>query len=107
MALIAELQDLLTYLGMTLSLCSAGTVATLLFCRRDTDGNLFAKTSVLVGLATWIYFIATIVIVALSGYGNPAKFLGTLATVVTGTIVFRVLKPQKDSTSSQSTTGIR
>ncbi len=106
-ALIAELQDLLTYLSMTLSLCSAGTVATLLFCRRDTDGNLFAKTSVLVGLATWIYFIATIVIVALSGYGNPAKFLGTLVTVVTGTIVFRVLKPQKHSTSSQSTTGIR
>lgn len=102
--LVAGLQDLLWYLSMTLSLCSAGTVGTILFCHRDQDGRLFAKAAVGVRIATWIYFLASIVIAALSVYSNPRQAIGTVATVVTGAVVFRFLKrnPASESSGSRS-----
>lgn len=95
--LIAGLQDLLSYLSMTLSLCSAGTVGTVLFCRRDRDGRLFPTARGWVRVATWIYFLASIVIATLSCYGNPRQAVGTVATVVTGVIVFQFLRPGNDA----------
>ncbi|MEP3482199.1 MAG: APC family permease [Fuerstiella sp.] len=91
--LIAGLQDLLSYLSMTLSLCSAGTVGTVLFCRRDQDGRVFPKARAWVRLATWVYFLASILIAGISCYGNPRKAVGTAVTVLTGVIIFQFLKP--------------
>lgn len=95
--LIAELRDLLSYLSMTLSLCSAGTVGTLLFCRVDTDGRSFPKVSVWATAATWVYFVASILIAAVSCYGSPKQAIGTAATVVTGMIAYQFLRPVKRS----------
>ena len=90
--LMAGLQDLLTYLSMTLSLCSAGTVGTILFCRKDQDGQMFDKPPIGIRSATWIYFVASVAIAGLSVYDNPRKAVGTAVTVVTGIVIFQFLK---------------
>lgn len=93
--IIAGLQDLLSYLSMTLSLCSAGTVATLLLCRRDRNGREFRRPSAAVWLAATLYCCASIAIAGLSYYGNPKQGTGTLVTVLVGVIVFQFLKQPK------------
>lgn len=105
---LSDFKTLLSYLSMTLSLCSAGTIATLLFCRRDTKGQAFAKLSPGALLAAWIYFMASIAIACLACYGDPRQGIGTIVTVVSGLIIFyalEVLKAVSAAANGQSLDG--
>lgn len=93
LVLIAGHETLLHYLSMTLSLCSAGTVATLLFCRRDRSGQEFKKPGAVIWAAASIYCVASIVIAVLSCFNAPSKATGTVVTIVVGVGVFLFLKP--------------
>lgn len=99
--LIAGLQDLLSYLSMTLSLCSAGTVATLLLYHQDRKGRTFHKPTPIVWLAAALYCSASLVIACLSLYHNPLQGTGTLVTFTIGVIVYFCLKRNTPKAASQ------
>ncbi|MFG0289796.1 MAG: APC family permease [Rhodopirellula sp. JB044] len=79
----AGLQGLLSYLGLTLSLCSAATVAILLGRRTPRVPMNWVGV-----IAAWFYVIATSVTIALAAYHRPANLIATLVTIVSGLIVY-------------------
>lgn len=80
---VSQLQDLLGYLGLTLSLCSAATVA-ILVTRSHPDFRIGR-----VGLfAAWIYVVATCVIAGLAAWHRPGQATATALTIVSGGIVY-------------------
>lgn len=76
---VASLQDLLSYLSLTLSLSSAATVAVLLVVRRRGLSMSFGGL-----LAAWFYVIATGIIIALAAWHRPDKAVATAITIVSG-----------------------
>jgi hypothetical protein len=85
------LQDLLGTLGVTLSLCSAMTVATLFWPQRqsfsekqpsDTSPNDSSPPSALVLVSASIYCFATLLFAGLYGWHDPWQFGGVIAIIV-------------------------
>jgi APA family basic amino acid/polyamine antiporter len=88
--LVTGLQDLLSYLGLTLSLSAAATVASLFWMQRRTAGDgPRASPGRLVVAA--IYVLATVILAGLAIYMNPHQVTGTVITVVTGIIAYHVM----------------
>ena len=85
----STLKSLLDYLGFTLSVSAAITVACILWTKRadDTGGHrvLFASIAV-------IYIAATIVLAVLSALGNPQQLIGFAITVGSGLALYYAIK---------------
>ena len=82
----SSLQDLLAYLGLTLSLCSAATVGVLLLDRRHDlvmtrSGKLFC----------WTYVLATCLIASLAAWNRPGQTTATISTFLSGIFVYYVI----------------
>lgn len=73
-----SLKELLSYLGLTLSLCAAATVSTLLFMRP------VEQTSPLSRLPALFYVLATLVLSLLMGLNNPKEAIACLITIAIG-----------------------
>lgn len=85
--LVTTLQDLLAYLGLTLSLCSAATVGILLTRRRDD----FAMGWIGRG-ASWIYVVATCVTAALAAWHRPGQTTATIITFISGALAYGLIR---------------
>ncbi|TWT94250.1 APC family permease [Neorhodopirellula pilleata] len=83
---VSQLQDLLGYLGLTLSLCSAATVA-ILVTRSHGDFRIGRIGSI----AAWIYVLATCVIAGLAAWHRPGQATATIMTLVSGGLVYWII----------------
>lgn len=81
---ISTLQDLLGYLGLTLSVCSALTVCMLFVMRLRGDRIRMP----MLGIPPAIYVVATLVLAVLYGIGQPKQAVAALATVVIGVLIY-------------------
>ena len=88
----STLKSLLDYLGFTLSVSAAITVACILWTKRasDTTGQ-----RVLFTVIASIYVSATIVLAALSAIGNPWQLIGFAITVGSGLALYYAIKVNK------------
>lgn len=96
---VSSLAELLGYLGLTLSLCSALTVASIYFIRESLDNS--RQTSIiskLPGLASIFYVVATLILAILyvvgevADQGKPYSAICSGITLSLGWIWFAVLK---------------
>jgi amino acid transporter len=78
----ANLEQLLGYLGLTLSLCGAATVAAAVW-KLPKSGS--TQETVALGMSI-LYVMATVTIAMVAGYHQPYKILATGITVVLGLI---------------------
>lgn len=87
---IADLKDLLSYLGFTLSISAALTVASL-FVLRTRQG---AEAVPVPGypLTPAVFVITTLILAALAGQRNPAELAAALITILSGSAVFFIVK---------------
>ena len=85
----SSLKSLLDYLAFTLSVSAAITVACVFWTRRQRDTSV--QRLFFSGIAL-IYVAATIVFAILSANRQPQQLLGFAATVVSGLILFYVIK---------------
>lgn len=85
LVLIADLQDLLSYLGLTLSLCLALAVSSL-FVRHWRLGE--TPTSIWYPVAPILFVLCTVGFAMLSALNQPSKLLAVLPTVVLGTLAY-------------------
>jgi APA family basic amino acid/polyamine antiporter len=84
----ADIKNLLSYLGFTLSLSAALTVASLFVLRRrGTD------------IAVWgypftpaLYVLATLILAGMAGWRSPVELIAALITILSGSAVFALLK---------------
>ena len=85
----STLKSLLNYLGFTLSVSAAITVACVLWTKRadDTIGHRILFTSI----AT-LYVAATILLAVLSAIGNPQQLIGFALTVGSGLALYYAIK---------------
>lgn len=85
----ASLKLLLDYLGFTLSVSAAFTVACIFWSRRERDTSfqrLFFSSIAMV------YVAATVVLAALSAIHRPQQLIGFVVTIVSGLILFYTVK---------------
>ena len=94
---LATIRDLLGGLGVTLSLCSALTVATLWMPRRSSAAAVLPLT-LPVRLASAVYVAATVIFAVLMCLHDPWQVAGTVAIVIVTTVMWNVrssgLRPQ-------------
>lgn len=84
--LVSDLRGLLGYLGFTLSISAALSVASLfVIARREGRGALAVWGYPLTPL---LYVLATLVLAALAGRREPLQLLAALVTIVSGSVVF-------------------
>ncbi len=81
---LASLQDLLSYLGMTLSLSAAATISTLFVKQIDFPVKRRYR------LVAACYISATIVIASLACWNKPIEGLAALITLVIGVVAYGV-----------------
>jgi APA family basic amino acid/polyamine antiporter len=88
---VSTLQGLLNYLGFTLSLSTAATVASLFVLkRRQPPGQRVASSWFLALPAMYIVAIVGLALVAASG--DPHQLTGTAATVVSGMLAYWLVR---------------
>ena len=85
LVLIADLRDLLSYLGLTLSLCLALAVSSL-FVKHWRTGQ--RPTSKWYPIAPMLFVGCTIVFAVLSAINQPLQFYAALPTLVMGAVVY-------------------
>lgn len=87
---IAELRELLSYLGFTLGLSTAATVATLFVIVRRDPG----KAAALPGYpwAPAIFVIFTLMFAALAATVNPWEMLAALVTIASGALLYAIVR---------------
>ena len=88
--LMTGLRDLLSYLGLTLGISAACTVATLFFARQT--GDKASQPSKSRYIIAGYYTTGTLVLAALAAWNRPAEALATLATILAGVIGFALLR---------------
>lgn len=93
----SRLQDLLGYLGLTLSLCSAATVAVLLMRSRDDFRLNFTGRA-----AAWFYVLATCAIAGLAAWHRPGQTTATVLTIVSGGIAYQVIRWTRQRTDQRT-----
>ncbi|MEM6691755.1 MAG: amino acid permease [Planctomycetota bacterium] len=97
---LTGLQQLLFYLGSTLLVCSAATVATLLVTKADEATPSHWRSKVIPGL----YVGAVILVAGVTAWTRPFEMTGLLATIVSGLVVFalqRLIQSPKDHSNTQ------
>ena len=93
---LATLKDLLGYLGLTLSVCSALTVAMLFVIRRhDPQVKLLFG-----GLPAMIYVLGTLFLATLYGVGEPKQAAAALISVVVGGMLYGWIDQRKSQPPS-------
>lgn len=85
--LIADLRDLLSYLGFTLSLCLALAVSSL-FVRQARLNE--RPDSIWYPLAPIIFVLCTVAFAVLSAINEPLKLVATMLTVCLGIVVYMI-----------------
>ena len=85
----STIKSLLDYLGFTLSVSAALTVACVFWSRRAQDNRL---TRVVYSLIASIYVFATIGLAVLSVIGRPQQLVGFAITIVSGLFVYFLLR---------------
>lgn len=85
---LTELQQLLGYLGLTLSLCSSLTVGMLFVLRRREPGMWLPAY----GIPAAVYVLATVVLAILYGIGEPYSALASVVTLLIGILLYPFLK---------------
>ena len=91
----ASILDLLSYLGVTLSLFSAFAVVTLWLPHPTSSNGPPQQRSQTVLWAAGIYVVATLVFVVLMSLHEPRHMLGTLATVAVGVMIWPLLRVRR------------
>jgi len=94
---ISTLKELLGYLGLTLSVCSALTVSMLFVMRLRGEQTRMP----MLGIPPAIYVVATLVLAGLYGYSQPWQALATVITVLVGCVLYPWMarrSPETDST---------
>ncbi len=81
----STIRSLLDYLGFTLSVSAALTVACVFWSRRAEDNRL---TRVIYGVIAALYVFATIGLAVLSVIGRPQQWVGFVITIVSGLFVY-------------------
>ncbi len=89
LVLVADLQDLLSYLGLTLSLCLALAVSSLFF--RHARFNE-VPTSKWYPIAPVLFITATTIFAILMAISEPIKAFAVLPTVVIGALAYWISK---------------
>ncbi len=89
LVLLADLQDLLSYLGLTLSLCLALAVCSL-FVRHWRLGEV--PKSKWYPVAPILFVLCTVLFAVLSAISQPTKLFVVLPTILTGALVYTVVK---------------
>ena len=91
-AVASDLQTLLSYLGLTLAVSSAATVATLFgrFSAADPEASPPTRRTSLAVPA--VYVAATLAAAALATLNRPADLLGLVATLATGLAAYFALR---------------
>lgn len=87
---LASIGELLGFLGVTLALFSALAVATLWLPGRDGDEAAMSPLSWPTAAAAAIYVVATGAFIVLMSLHDPRHLVGTAATVLAGTVLWRV-----------------
>jgi len=83
---IAELRNLLSYLGITLSLSAAATVASLFVVARRTPGDIRSIRGY--PLIPLIYVVCTLLFIMIAAHKNPWEIVAAIATILSGVIVY-------------------
>ena len=87
---ITTLKDLLGYLGLTLSICSALTISMLFVMRYRKQIDRLPGW----GIPAGIYVIATLVLAVLYAFERPLQTVAVVATICVGVAVYpRIGKP--------------
>lgn len=89
LVLVSDLQSLLGYLGLTLSLSAALTVSCVFVLRRRHGARAVPVTGSPVLPA--VYVVATVVLAGLAAGRQPGEWLGFLVTAATGLAAWRVV----------------
>ena len=85
---MTSLQNLLGYLGLTLSLCSALTVSMVFVVKRRGD-SIWMPAG---GIAAVIYVIATLILAALYAINNTESAIAAGVTLTAGALIFPLMK---------------
>ncbi len=88
----ASLKSQLDYLGFTLSVSAAFTVACIFWTRREQDTSFHRCFFSSIAL---VYVIATFGLAILSAVNRPQQLVGFAVTVISGLILFAVIKTLK------------
>ena len=86
----AELKQLLSYLGFTLSLTAALTVASLFVLQRREGRGAIAVPGY--PFTSALYVIGTLLLAGLAGLNNPAELGAAIITIGSGAIAYWVIK---------------
>jgi APA family basic amino acid/polyamine antiporter len=86
LVLVSDLQSLLGYLGLTLSLSAALTVSCLFVLRRRHGATAIPVTGSI--LLPGIYVVATLALAVLAASRQPIEWLGAGVTVASGLVVW-------------------
>jgi APA family basic amino acid/polyamine antiporter len=98
----ASLRDMLGYLGMTLSMCAALTVACVLLPNRGAEAER-NQASAIAKVASAIYVLTTIGLIVLAASNRRYEMFAMVATVVVGIILMLVWKQVYPSEGISST----
>jgi APA family basic amino acid/polyamine antiporter len=88
---LSDLQGLLSYLGLTLSLSAALSVACLLLPSMQRQWRLkVGPTAVTYYLVPLLYVLSTLICAAMLAYRSPAQILGSVVTFSIGAVAYLV-----------------
>ena len=90
----SNIRSLLDYLGFTLSVSAALTVACLFWSRRSADSS---SNRLLYRVIALIYVVSTIGLAVLSVIGRPQQLIGFAITIVSGLIIYFLLTRSKQN----------
>lgn len=95
LVLVTSLRDLLTHLGMTLSLCSAASIATVFLPKMRVR-----HPAVL--LASAIYIVSTCLFAWLAVQANPRNGYGALAVLISASVAYGFFRRQQSVSETTS-----
>ena len=86
---VSSLRALLDYLGFTLSVSAAATVACIFWTRREKESSLRRLAYSTIAL---IYVSMTLALAMLSAFSRPQQLVGFVATLTTGMLMYFVFQ---------------
>jgi len=95
--LSTELKTLLSYLGFTLSISSALTVASLFVLHRREGREAVVAPGY--PLTAIFYVLGTLVLAGIAGVNNPIELTTAILTILTGSVIYLTLKRYQPETS--------
>ena len=93
--LFTDLKEMLSYLGLTLSLCAAFTVSSLFILRRREGKQAVPIPGY--PLIPIVYVGGTLFLTVLAAFHSPKELLGALVTILSGCLLFLWIQRQKPS----------